>query len=159
VNRHEWAVDLLDARPGSMVLEVGCGVGFAAAVVCARLTSGRYVGVDRSPTAVRRAAARNPAGLASFVQSDLAGLAIDERFDRVLAIDVNVFWTGRATDELAALRRLLVPDGRLVVAYELMTLDDPRVEGSAEAHLTEAGFSVDVVREECFVGLVALPRT
>jgi SAM-dependent methyltransferase len=142
------------------VLEVGCGVGFAAAVVCARLTSGRYVGVDRSPTAVRRAAARNPTELASFVQSDLAGLELDldDQFDRVLAIDVNVFWTGAASAELGLLERLLVPDGRLVVAYELMTVDDPRIEGPAVAHLTEGGFSVDVVRGGRFLALVASVR-
>jgi len=159
VNRHEWAVDLLQLRPGSRVLEIGCGVGFAAEVVCARLTSGRYVGVDRSPSAVRRAAARNPTELASFVESDLAGLELDERFDRIVAIDVNAFWTGRATGELATLRRLLVPEGRLVVAYELMTIDDPRVEGPAVEHLTEGGFSVDVVQEGRFLGLVARHRT
>ena len=153
MNRHEWAVDLLGMTPSSSVLEVGCGVGFAASVVCSRLTSGRYVGIDRSATAVRRAAARNPT--ATFLQSDLASLAVDDRFDRLLAIDVNVFWTGPATAELAVLRRMLVPDGRLVVAYELMTVDDPRVEGPAVEHLSDAGFSVDVVREGRFLGLVA----
>jgi SAM-dependent methyltransferase len=157
VNRHAWAVALLDPRPSSTVLEVGCGVGFAAELVCGRLTTGRYVGVDRSATAVRRAAARNPTDLATFVQNELGGLDLEERFDRALAVDVNVFWTGRATDELAALRRLLVPDGRLVVAYELRTVDDPRVEGPATAHLAAAGFTCNIVREGRFLGLVAHP--
>jgi trans-aconitate methyltransferase len=157
VTRHAWAVDLLDVSPASSVLEVGCGVGFAAEVVCARLTTGRYVGVDRSPTAVRRAAARNPT--ATFVRSDLAGLSVEGRFDRVLAIDVNLFWTGRAAPELAVLRDLIAPDGRLVVAYELMRADDPRVEGPVVEHLAAGGFTCNIVREGRLLGLVARPRT
>jgi trans-aconitate methyltransferase len=157
VTRHAWAVDLLDVAPGSSVLEVGCGVGFAAQLVCGRLATGRYVGVDRSATAVRRAAARNPT--ATFVRSELAGLAVEGPFDRVLAIDVNLFWTGPATAELAVLRRLLAPAGRLVVAYELMHVDDSRVEGPAVAHLTAGGFTCNIAREGRLLGLVATPRT
>ena len=155
MNRHAWAVDLLEVTPSSSVLEVGCGVGFAAELVCARLDPGRYVGVDRSATAVRRAAARNPT--ATFLECDLASLTVEERFDRVLAIDVNLFWTGTATAELTVLRRLLAQGGRLVVAYELMTVDDPRVEGPAVEHLARAGFPVEVVREGRYLGLVAHP--
>ena len=161
MNRHAWAVDLLDPGPTSTVLEVGCGVGFAAEVVCARLTTGRYVGVDRSATAVRRAAARNQAavtaGSATFLESAVADLELDERFDRVLAVDLNVFWTGSAAEELGVLRRLLAPGGRLVVAYELMAPDDPRVEGPAGEQLTASGFTWNAVRTGRFLGLVA-PR-
>ncbi|WP_162529738.1 class I SAM-dependent methyltransferase [Nocardioides caldifontis] len=155
MNRHAWAVGLLDVEPGSTVLEVGCGVGFAAELLGARLTTGRYVGVDRSATAVRRAAARNPA--ATFVRSTLATLELEERFDRVLAIDVNVFWTGPATAELAVVRRLLAPGGRFVVGYELMTPGDPRVDGPVGEHLRAAGFTWNRVQDGRLLALVAHP--
>jgi len=56
--RVAWAVDLVDPGPADRVLEVGCGPGVAAALIAARLTTGRLVAVDRSAVAVRRTAAR-----------------------------------------------------------------------------------------------------
>lgn len=168
-DRQSWAVGLLALRPDSAVLEVGCGRGLAAALVCDRLTSGRYVGLDRSATALEHASARAGEavrrGTASFVRAALAdwpgggpgGSPVGRPgagFDRVLAVDVNLFWTGSATAELAVLRRVLAPGGRLVVAYGLMSDADPRIDGPVQEHLAAAGFEVTTTREGRLLGVV-----
>jgi hypothetical protein len=40
------------------------------------------------------------------------------RFDKVFAVNVNVFWTTPATEELARIRRTLEHEGRLFLFYE-----------------------------------------
>lgn len=47
---------MLDPGSADQVLEIGCGPGVAAAVVCERLTTGRLLAVDRSAVAARRTA-------------------------------------------------------------------------------------------------------
>jgi len=91
-----------------------CGAAATGAVV---------VGVDRSATAVARAVRRNAVGvergLVGFVTCELAAFqAPDGSFDAAFAVNVNCFWTGDATAELSLLRRLLVPGGRLLLAFD-----------------------------------------
>lgn len=121
--RLTWAVALLDVRPGDHVLEVGCGRGVAATLICEQLQTGRLVAIDRSAKAIEAARLRNAAhveaGRASFRHAALAGADLaGERFDKVLAVNVNTFWL-RAEAELAVLRRSLTPAGRLLLVYEL----------------------------------------
>lgn len=117
-----WCVDLLDVRPDDRVLEVGCGTGVAAALVADRLDGGCLTAIDRSPTAIARARARNArhvtAGRLLLDQVALADLRTERRFDKAFAVNVNAFWTGPATAECEVLAGVLVPGGVVHLIYE-----------------------------------------
>ncbi len=116
------AVERLDVRPGDRVLEIGCGHGVAATLICARLTTGRYTAIDRSPAMIAAAARRNArhvdAGTAEFLIAALEDADLGERrFDRILALRVGLFH--REPDRARALaERWLAPGGTLHVFYD-----------------------------------------
>jgi ubiquinone/menaquinone biosynthesis C-methylase UbiE len=89
-------VDQLEVRPADRVLEIGCGHGVAATMVCALLEDGRLTAVDRSAAMIEAAARRNAdhvaAGKAEFVVGALEALDLgDRRFDLVFAVRVRAF--------------------------------------------------------------------
>ncbi len=120
--RHVVAVEALDVQPDQRVLEVGCGHGVAASLVCERLGGGRLTGIDRSATMVAAARARNAehvsAGratfeVARFEDADLPAGA----FDRIFAINVALF-TRQPALMLPRAARLLAPHGTLALFWQ-----------------------------------------
>lgn len=159
--RLTWAVELLALSPDDAVLEIGCGRGVAAELVCRRLDGGRYVGVDRSATAIAAAAQRNAeqvsAGVAVFAVAALDELDAGSRgrFDVAFAVNVNLFWLRPAAHELAVLHRAVRPGGRLHLVFD--PPDASRADALEEAlleRLPQAGFTCDVARRES--GLLAV---
>ena len=89
-------VDALEVKPTDRVLEVGCGHGVAATMICETLTTGTLTAVDRSTTMIEAAARRNrryvERGTAEFLVAALEDLHLgDRRFDLVFAIRVGLF--------------------------------------------------------------------
>ena len=157
-------MDRLAPKPADRVMEVGCGPGVAVAELCARVTSGSVVAVDRSATAIARTAERNSAAMTAGKLAtrcvELAALDLPAgSVDAVLAVDVNLFWTRDPAAELTVLREVLAPDGRLVIGYGADGPQDPaRVTGAVEAALQAAGFQ-DVERRQGPLGFAVLAHT
>lgn len=144
------AVELIDPASQDRVLEIGCGRGVVAALLIDRVA--HYVGVDRSATATEATARRIPAaiaaGRAEVVTAALADLdpAAHAPVDRVLAINVNVFWTGPAVRELAILSALLSPGGTLDLVYGSDGGVEPRADiaDRLRTHLAAGGFAATI---------------
>src|ERR671930_1094140 len=122
-----WAVATLDPGPDDLLLEIGCGPGVAVAMVCERLVGGKVVAIDRSATAISRATKRNAEHVAAG-RAVLRTVALEqlqpadvlgrrERFDKVFAMNVNLFWVRSPAKELDLVRRLLAPGGALYLFY------------------------------------------
>jgi ubiquinone/menaquinone biosynthesis C-methylase UbiE len=113
-------VDELGLQPGERVLEIGCGHGVAASLVCEAGAS--VLGVDRSPKMIAAASQRNrahvQAGRAEFLLGELESLDLgSRRFDVVFAARVGL--TVREPERArSALSRWLEPHGRLHVFYD-----------------------------------------
>ncbi|MDQ5832689.1 MAG: class I SAM-dependent methyltransferase [Actinomycetota bacterium] len=89
-------VEQLSIRPDDRVLEIGCGHGVAATLVCERLGGGHLTAVDRSAKMIEAAELRNAAyveaGKAEFLVAKLEDLDLGERrFDKIFAVRVGLF--------------------------------------------------------------------
>lgn len=148
--RIAWAVEQLDLAPTDRVLEFGCGPGVAAGLVADRVTAGSVLAIDRSATAIGRAAARNAAhvdaGRLVLEQVALADLCTDRAVDVAFGVNVNVFWTGPAEAECRVLAEVLVPGGAVHLVYETPGGHDRDVPGRVAAALGRHGFRTTATR-------------
>ena len=145
-----WAVEALGVGPHDRVLEVGCGHGVAATLVCERLDGGRLTAIDRSAKMIDMAARRNAehvaAGRAVFETVELERADFgDERFDKVFGVHVAALWRSAAAAEVV--RGHLAPGGALYVINQApgwrSAADARRSAGEVAATLLKRGFAVD----------------
>ncbi len=115
-------VEQLRIRPDDRVLEIGCGHGVAATLVCDRLEGGRLIAIDRSPKMIEAASRRNApyveAGKAEFLVASLEELELGERrFDKVFAIRVGLFHRDPQRAHALA-QRWLAPGGEVFAFFD-----------------------------------------
>lgn len=115
-------VDQMDIRPDDRVLEIGCGHGVAATLVCERLRGGHLTAIDRSEKMILAAKRRNAphveAGRAEFLVAHLEDLDLGDRlFDKVFAVRVGLFH--REPERARGMvERWLAPGGELFVFFD-----------------------------------------
>jgi 2-polyprenyl-3-methyl-5-hydroxy-6-metoxy-1,4-benzoquinol methylase len=130
----------LRVPPGTRILEVGCGVGRWGRRMARR--GARVTGIDLAPQMIeearRRAERDGVAGLCRFLVADLAALALEERFERILGVTVLQHILDRARFEAAVerLSRHLAPGGRLIL-----------LEAAPSRRMARCDSSVFVARE------------
>ena len=161
-DRVRWAVEVLDPGPAETILEIGCGPGVAAALVCERLETGRLLAVDRSPVAIRRTAQRNAAHIAlgrlAVRESALDALVVPSHtFDKAFAINVNLFWVRSPSRELEVLSQALRPNGILHVLYgAAQPAAAERITSSVSTAFSAHGFTaVTIISGKSGVGVSA----
>ncbi|HEV8074974.1 MAG TPA: class I SAM-dependent methyltransferase, partial [Candidatus Acidoferrum sp.] len=80
-------LELLDARPGERILDLGCGTGHLTAKIVE--TGAHAMGIDRSPEMIRQAKERYPS--LRFEVMDAREIALDEDFDAVFS-NATLHW-------------------------------------------------------------------
>ncbi len=150
--RIRWAVDFLDVQRDDHVLEIGCGSGAAADLICRRLEGrGKMFAIDRSEAGVDRTKARCAshieAGRLTVRQIDLATLRVPvKRLTKVFAFDVHLFWVRECKDEVALLHERVLPGGSVNLFFDTKRPEQvPEILSRASAALTDGGFRVYVV--------------
>jgi len=160
--RIRWAVDLMDVGPADNVLEIGCGPGAGAELICHRLETGKLFAIDRSESGVDRTKRRCQkfidAGRLTVRQIDLATLRVPvKRLHKVFAFNVNLFWVRACADEVALLHDRVLPGGAVFLFYDANRPElVPNIVGKASAALSEGGFRVSVVDQKAppVVGII-----
>lgn len=126
-------------------------------LLCERLTRGRVTAIDRSALQVERARERNALWIASgrarieHLTLEDAPIALGRaRFGRVLAVNVNTFWT-TPLPSIAALAELLAPSGRVYLVFEPPSPARLRaMRQRLPATVAESGLQVEDVRTTAF---------
>jgi SAM-dependent methyltransferase len=161
-DRISWAVDVVDPGPADRLLEFGCGPGVAAELVCARLTEGTLVAIDRSAVAVAKTRRRNAehvrAGSLDVRECALTDLRLPAgSLDQAFGVDVNVFWTSSAEGELAVLRAALRRGGRLSVLYGTGPTGPDRITAVVADRLRTSGFAdIEILRSPHGTGITGM---
>ena len=121
--RLRGVVDQLAIRPHDRVLEIGCGQGVAATMVCQLLSTGTLTAIDRSTKMVEAATRRNAvhvaSGKAEFLIASLEDMNLgDRRFDLVFAVRVGLFQRDPERAH-ALLQPWLAPGARVRTFYDV----------------------------------------
>jgi len=98
------ALELMQLAPADNVLDVGCGAGWLARLLAARVPQGRVVGMDVADEMVRRAR-RNCADVdnAMFVNGSVEEIPWEGQFfDKVISVESSYYWP----DPAAGLREI-----------------------------------------------------
>lgn len=155
--RLRWAVDTLAVAPDDRLLEIGCGHGVAVSLVCEQLVSGQMTAIDRSAKMADMTRKRNivhvAAGKVTILAADFFEVDFaDQRFDKIFASHVNLFWQ-RPEPALAMIRRLLAPGGAFYLFFQPVDrsrIDD--VTDQAVTNLEGSGFSTERITSQDIKG-------
>jgi SAM-dependent methyltransferase len=127
------------ARPGSRVLDMGCGVGTVARSLSKFDPASRPIGITAVPSQAARAAteaARDGDTAPPIVIGDFCSCPFpDGSFDAVYSVESSCYAPG--TSKLGFLReaaRLIRPGGRLAVADAFLKSAEPACPVSRAAH-------------------------
>lgn len=153
--RIRWAVDFIDVKRDDHILEIGCGTGHAADLICRRLEGkGKMFAIDRAEAGVDRTKIRCQehidAGKLKVRQIDLATLRVPvKRLTKVFAFDVNLFWVRDCSDEVALLHERVLPGGSVNLFYSANKTENVKemISKAAES-LTKGGFRVYIATSE-----------
>jgi trans-aconitate methyltransferase len=148
-----WAVNTLEIEPSDRLLEIGCGHGAAVSLICGQLTDGTITALDRSETMIRAAASRNlghaSAGKARFHTAELDKTNWGpERFNKIFAVNVNLFWM-KPAKELNIIRTLLLPGGSVYLFNQPPTAGKiVHIADRTTQNLTAEGFIINQILNE-----------
>lgn len=141
------AVEQIVVPTDARVLEVGCGDGQAAALVCERLgEGGTMLAIDRSPVMIAATGERNDEHVISrrlelrAARAQRASLE-PASFDVVFGINVRNMWDDPATAK--TLHAALAPDGRLWAILQLPPGKDATgLDATIAGRLEKVGFTI-----------------
>jgi ubiquinone/menaquinone biosynthesis C-methylase UbiE len=114
----QLSTSVLELKPDSTVLDVGCGTGFAVRYLASRLTQGKVCGIDISSGMIERAQAAIPEDLrhkVEFLQASSDDIPYPSaEFDHLLCTNSFHHYPDPPR-ALAEMRRVIKPGGQLVI--------------------------------------------
>ncbi len=105
-------LELLAAKPGERILDLGCGTGHLTAKIAE--AGARVVGVDRSPEMIRQAREKYPS--LRFEVMDAREIVLDGNFDAVFS-NATLHWVKQPERVIAGIKNALHPGGRFIAEF------------------------------------------
>jgi len=140
------AADATEVSPDAVVVDVGCGTGSALRRIAARVPDGTLIGLDPIPRMLeiaRDRAGEDPNGhRIEFREAPAERLPLeDDSADVIFAFDSIDHWQDKAAG-LHEIRRVLRPEGRLVVVKDGGLPGGAKAKRDFLAELERAGLTV-----------------
>jgi ubiquinone/menaquinone biosynthesis C-methylase UbiE len=144
-------VEALELEPGMTIVDVGCGTGAALRHAAERVTEGRLIGIDpveRMLEIAREHTKGHPAEeRIEFRLGSARSLPVDDACaDLVLAFDSFDHWQDQRAG-LAEVKRVLKPEGRLVVVKDRGSPGGRASRAAFEEAIDEVGFIIKHERD------------
>jgi ubiquinone/menaquinone biosynthesis C-methylase UbiE len=112
-----YVLAAMKIRPGDVVLDTACGLGYGTAVLAACSPGSRFIGIDKDPDAVAYAEANFMAtnSMLSYRAADVTAMSFlaDHSVDTVIALETMAHLQDYDRF-LKEVRRVLKPDGRFI---------------------------------------------
>jgi trans-aconitate methyltransferase len=105
-------LDLLQAKPGERILDLGCGTGHLTGQIAA--SGAKVVGVDRSPDMIQQAREKYPN--LQFEVMDGREITFAEAFDAVFS-NATLHWIKEPEKVIEGIANVLRPGGRFVAEF------------------------------------------
>ena len=105
-------LELLEAKPGERILDVGCGTGHLAEQIASK--GAIVTGVDQSPEMIGQAREAHP-GI-RFEVMDAREMAFTEKFDAMFS-NATLHWIKEPERAIERIARALRPGGRFVAEF------------------------------------------
>lgn len=102
--------------PPRSILDIGCGTGHVTALAASRWPRARLTALDASPAMLEETRKKVPH--VRTLQGNAATLKMAEKFDLVTS-SMLLHWLPRPCETLRRWRKLLAPNGRLLVALPI----------------------------------------
>ncbi|MEH7885072.1 class I SAM-dependent methyltransferase [Bacillus sp. JJ1609] len=114
-----WTLELLELKKEELILELGCGAGYAIKRILENDSVKYIIGLDLSETILKSARLRNRheinKGRAELVQGNVMQLPFEnQQFTRVFSIQSIYFWD-HIDETLSEIYRVLKNDGKMVL--------------------------------------------
>jgi trans-aconitate methyltransferase len=105
-------LEMLEAKPGERVLDLGCGTGHLTAQIAE--TGAHVVGIDKSGEMIRQARHKYPS--LQFEVMDACEIAFPKPFDAVFS-NATLHWIKEPERVITGIARALRPGGRFVAEF------------------------------------------
>jgi trans-aconitate methyltransferase len=105
-------LELLGAKSGECILDLGCGTGHLTARIAE--TGAQVVGIDRSPEMIRQA--KEKYSSLRFEVMDAREITLDGTFDAVFS-NATLHWIKEPERVITGIKKILRPDGRFVAEF------------------------------------------
>lgn len=105
-------LELLEAKPGEHILDLGCGTGHLTSQIAG--SGAKVVGVDRSPEMIRQAREKYPS--IRFEVMDAREITLSGHFDAVFS-NATLHWIKEPERVIAGIAKILRTNGRFVAEF------------------------------------------
>jgi SAM-dependent methyltransferase len=119
-----WGLTHVNIEPDYVILDVGCGGGKTVSRLAQRAVLGKVFGIDYSADMIEYSKKVNKKLIAEnrveIIEGAVEKMGFpDDFFDLVTAIETYYFWPS-FPDALQEIKRVLKPDGKLLMANEMV---------------------------------------